>query len=73
MDTSLFLSKCFYMGQGYYNQPYYPEANPEQVDDDEDDDEPGSSEMFDEEAVSSTFLHSFGFCFSCMNVLLEPY
>ncbi|XP_059898805.1 proline-rich protein PRCC [Gadus macrocephalus] len=35
---------------GFYNQPYYPEANPEQADDDEDDDEPGSSEMFDEEA-----------------------
>lgn len=34
---------------GYYNQPYYQDANPEQADDD-DDDEPGSSEMFDEEA-----------------------
>ncbi|CAL8297945.1 unnamed protein product [Lota lota] len=33
---------------GYYNQPYYQDANPEQAD--EDDDEPGSSEMFDEEA-----------------------
>ena len=61
------------MGQGFYNQPYYPEANPEQADDDEDDDEPGSSEMFDEEAVSTTFLHCFGFGFSCINVLLYPY
>ncbi|KAK0145587.1 Proline-rich protein PRCC [Merluccius polli] len=34
---------------GYYNQPFYQDANPEQADDD-DDDEPGSSEMFDEEA-----------------------
>ncbi|KAG7268576.1 hypothetical protein CRUP_003185 [Coryphaenoides rupestris] len=36
---------------GYYNQPYYQDANPEQADEDEDDDdEPGSSEIFDEEA-----------------------
>lgn len=40
-------SNHFLLGQGYYNEPYYQDANPGSSEAEE----PGHSAMFDDEAV----------------------